>query len=718
MALNLVRNSRVFFTTNVNSSTGVINSSGFSTGNTQEIQVLDGFTFSQNTNSETITVSEAGSDPIRGQRSFNTSLAPVDFSFSTYVRPSNASTYITAEEAGLWNALLSASDTTKYDIGSVTGVTYVSSTGIVTIAGTALTGTTSIAVGDIITLTGITAATNSKYINAACKVTASAANGITATLVNPPPAMADITTIANPGTLSVYKSAWAPATSSYSTATAATSNKNQLQKFGMIFVVDNVTYAVDNCAMNQVTVDFGLDAIATLAWTGQATALRDASLLISLTASAGATSTVSGLVSTITGLASTDNLFQGQTIVTAGGTAVLGTSVTITSITSSSSIIVTATSGTPTAGTITGLKVLVSNATGTLAAPTGTGPWISDLTGLTTVVGVSVGDTITAVEATALGGGNVSAISGTGPWSYTLTLTAGTTYLAAGDTITATVGTGSLGTGTSVVATVSSDTTYVVTVTGGTTPVNGAVAAVIATSPGNFGTGTGGTAVVSAITSATALKVSFSGGNAPQPGAVKTIVTTVANLSASTALIGAAKITTAPFITNKLSTVTFKTLNALGNAAAGSYAIALTGGSLTINNNIAYVTPANLGTVNIPATYYTGTRAISGSMNAYLKTGLGVGSTGQLLADMLAAATASTEPMASLSIAIGGSTAATRVEFDMPAVTFSIPTIDVQQVVSTVINFTAEGSVPNVLANANTFAVDAVNDLTVRYYSA
>ena len=85
MALNLVRNSRVFFTSNVDSSTGVVATTGFTAANTYEIQVLDGFTFSQNTNADTVTISEAGVAPVRGQRAFNTSLAPVDFSFSNYL---------------------------------------------------------------------------------------------------------------------------------------------------------------------------------------------------------------------------------------------------------------------------------------------------------------------------------------------------------------------------------------------------------------------------------------------------------------------------------------------------------------------------------------------------------------------------------------------------------------------------------------------------------
>ena len=471
MALNLVRNSKVYFTTNVNSSTGVINSTGFTTANTQEIQVLDGFTFSQNTNSDVVTISEAGVAPVRGQRSFNTSLAPVDFSFSTYVRPYNATGSITAEESVLWNALFSANAISTANTitlgGTVSAATYVfaAGEGTITITGTAMTYV-GLAVGDVVVISGLTGTSDLTIVNSAATVTALSATSITLNLVTPKAAGAAITGITI-GTVKFYKSAWAPVATGYSVVTTGGSNVNQLQKFGMLFVVDTVVYQVDNCAMNQVTIDFGLDAIATLAWTGQATALTE-----------------------------------------------------------------------------------------------------------------------------------------------------------------------------------------------------------------------------SAITAATIAAGS------------------------------AAKNTSAPFITNKLSTVAFNTLNALGASAAATYTMALTGGSVTINNNISYVTPANLGVVNVPAVYYTGTRSITGTINAYLKTGTGVGSTGQLLKDMLAAASSSVEPMAALTIVVGGSTNSNKVELVMPSVTFSVPSVDVQQVVSTAINFTAQGYLPSGTANANTFDLSEANDLTVRYYAA
>ena len=478
MSLNLVRNSRVFFTTNVSATTGVINTSGSDTTNTFEIQVLDGFTFSQNTNADVVTISEAGTAPVRGQRSFNTSLAPVDFSFSSYARPFNTGTAITAEESVLWNALMGTTPTSTAAVtigGTISGVTYAFSNGIgtLTIAGTSLTAT-GVTVGEIVTVGSITTTTpaaSNAAINAPAVVATISGTSITLRYVNP---TITATTITTPASVKLYKSSWAPVSTTYSVVTAASSNSNQLQKFGMIFLVDNVAYAVDNAALNQVSIDFGLDAIATLSWTGQATNLRQITTSLS-----------------------------GSTF-----------------------------SGAGFAGTFT------------------------------------------------------------------------------------------------------------------------------------------------------------------------------------------AKNTSAGYITNKLSTVSMSLVNAIGSATAGTtYAVALTGGSITINNNISYITPANLGVVNLPVTYYTGTRSITGTLNAYLKTGAGVGSTGQLLADMLAASSATIEPMVALQIAIGGAPNTVKVVLDMPATTITIPSVDVQQVVSTAINFTAQGYTPSSTANGNVFDLDETNDIAIRYFA-
>ncbi len=374
MSFNLIRNSRVFFTTNVAAETGVVAASGFTTSNTREIQVLDGFSFTQNTTAETVTLNEAGSAPVRGQRSFNTALEPVDFSMSTYMRPADGGTNITCEESVLWNAMFATAA-----IGG---------------AGAAWTeGTTA------------------------------------ATLV------------------------------------ATNSQSHQLQKFGLIIVIDGVSYIIDNCALDTATIDFGLDAIATVAWTGRGGKLRQ---IAGLTASTGST-------------------------VTFGG-------------------------------------------------------------GLT---GSALGKNVTA-----------------------------------------------------------------------------------------------------------------------------------------------------PFIANKLSTVTLK--KAIGGTGT-TYNIAITGGNLTIANNLTYLTPANLGVVNQPFTYFTGTRAVTGSLNCYLRAGA-TNSAG-LLSDMLVDSTTDVDPEFYLQIEVGGSASATRVEFEMEGAVLTIPSVSTEQVVSTTINFTAQGTA------SSAFDIGAANELEVRYFT-
>jgi hypothetical protein len=388
MALNLIRNSRVFLTNNLTSS-GAVAASGFDDTNTFEIQVQDGFSFSQNTGTETVTLNEAGAAPIRGQRSFNTSLEPVDWNFATYVRPKfdaggagTGDDQVVAEEAVLWNAM-SGTD----------------------------------AIGDP---------------NAGWTATA--------------------------GTTPVSKVAF------------GNSNAHQLKAFGLIIVFEAVAYAIDNCAVDSATIDFGLDAIASITWAGKGTAMRQLS------------------------------------------------SVTI---------------GTPSAGVVT------------------------------------------------LGGG----LSGTAKY----------------------------------------------------------------------------------------------------------------------------KDTQARYIANKLSTMSIAAL-AFGGLSAKTYSLAITGGSITINNNLTYLTPANLGVVNQPITYFTGSRAISATVTAYLKTG--TNETAQLLSDLLTASSTSTENKFAVTVDLGGSSNANRISLSMPTTMLTIPTITSEQVISTSITLNPQG------ATSGAYDIEAKNELEVSYYAA
>ena len=85
-----------------------------------EVPVLDGFSFSQSTNQSEISLSEMqGADGLsrRGNRVFTDSLAPAEFSFSSYVRPYKSTEHGAVEEA-LW-AVMAGAD--KYKAASATG---------------------------------------------------------------------------------------------------------------------------------------------------------------------------------------------------------------------------------------------------------------------------------------------------------------------------------------------------------------------------------------------------------------------------------------------------------------------------------------------------------------------------------------------------------------------------------------------------------------------
>ena len=81
---------------------------------------------------------------------------------------------------------------------------------------------------------------------------------------------------------------------------------------------------------------------------------------------------------------------------------------------------------------------------------------------------------------------------------------------------------------------------------------------------------------------------------------------------------------TATFIRNRLTQLLVSTSdttafpNASISGGTGSYSLTLTGGNITISNNISYLVPEELGAVNIPIEHVTGGRTASGSFTCYL----------------------------------------------------------------------------------------------------
>jgi hypothetical protein len=495
MAYNLARNSRVFVTTNLSAATGAVLTTGLTTNNTWEIQVLDGFKFSQETNVNTISVNEAGTTPVRGQRSFNTALNPVDISFSTYIRPRVAGTTATAEERVLWNALVGsvgiegtmqggavqASVNVTGTIGTLSRSSTTASVATMTSAVTLTPAPTAaeIAKGTAIYhLKGATTAGSLAWFGPVKVTEYTAGTSVTFEYLTAPPASAGLTSPTMTG-MKLDKAAWVeyPTSTAVTTpvavVTSASSNKNQLQAIGFIFIVDGAAYTIDNCAIDQAQIDFGLDAIATIAWTAKGTKLNQLPTVPVLSID-------------------TDPIFSGS---------------------------------------------LTGTATG--------------------------------------------------------------------------------------------------------------------------------------------------------------------------------KVTSANFITNKLSTVTLQ--SNLGGISGTAYNVVLTGGSMTIANNITYITPNNIGVVNIPIGYFTGSRAISGTLNAYLRTGSG--QVADLLSTLLSNISTAAETKYRLQLEIGGNGAGTRVELDMPGTVVGIPTVDVADIISTTISFNAQSTQSDLGAANASYDLENTNDITVRYYS-
>ena len=66
---------------------------------------------------------------------------------------------------------------------------------------------------------------------------------------------------------------------------------------------------------------------------------------------------------------------------------------------------------------------------------------------------------------------------------------------------------------------------------------------------------------------------------------------------------------------------------------------------------------------------------------------------------------------------IGGSgTTTTHVELELDGASISVPTVETQQIVSTTINFNAQGTTADL--NANTYDITNSNQMQVRYFSA
>ena len=179
------------------------------------------------------------------------------------------------------------------------------------------------------------------------------------------------------------------------------------------------------------------------------------------------------------------------------------------------------------------------------------------------------------------------------------------------------------------------------------------------------------------------------------------------------------------FIRNRLTTlaVTIGNTNQDADAATGdanadsttgdefmaNYALTLTGGSITFENNLTYLTPEELCVVNQPLGNVTGNRSVSGSFTCYLNSGTSAntattGTSADLFDDLASAVNVVTNSM-DLVFSIGGATSP-KLVIDIPTAHLEIPTHQIEDVIGLEVNFHALPS-----------SLDATNEATIAYHA-
>ena len=133
------------------------------------------------------------------------------------------------------------------------------------------------------------------------------------------------------------------------------------------------------------------------------------------------------------------------------------------------------------------------------------------------------------------------------------------------------------------------------------------------------------------------------------------------------------------------------------------YGLVLTGGNVTITNNMTFLTPETLGSVNQPIGHVTGARSVSGSFTCYLNND--TDSSAELFEDLLGDTTTVTNNH-TLKFDIGGTTPnLPRVQMSMASCHLELPSHAIDDVISLETAFHALPS-----------AIDLTDEITVKYF--
>ena len=242
-----------------------------------EIPVLDGFSFSQATNASEVTLNEMESSAgvsRRGRKMFNDSMAPAEWSFSTYVRPFLSTVDAVTSPTGLgW-------DGTSAQVHAVEEVLWA-----------ALVGTAAFTEG--------TASSNSSWAD-------NVTNNSTSVT-------------------------WDANTEPRLTVDFLGSNKSTVKELELYFIMGSgaydagthQVYKLAKAVVNSATVDFDIDGIATINWSGFASSITDEGSQPTVTIKEGLSATNNfirnRLTTLVVGATAAENIVTAYTLTLTGG---------------------------------------------------------------------------------------------------------------------------------------------------------------------------------------------------------------------------------------------------------------------------------------------------------------------------------------------------------------------------------------------------------------
>jgi hypothetical protein len=146
----------------------------------------------------------------------------------------------------------------------------------------------------------------------------------------------------------------------------------------------------------------------------------------------------------------------------------------------------------------------------------------------------------------------------------------------------------------------------------------------------------------------------------------------------------AGSVVTNSFIKNRLSSIAL-THNLAGSVS--TYTFPVTALTFDYTNNMTYLTPEELSTLNAPIGQFVGTRAVTGSVNMYLRNDSN--ESAQFLRNISTDTRTNHAQFASANLQVGGTTGP-YVAFNMPAVQFDFPQVSIDDVIGMSVNFVAQ----------------------------